>query len=133
MNHWVPIDTVAKMLQSFSLHPAYEEAQVYNVVSDKAQPAQPWSLLTGTVSESLGAQNAIPLRDWVDKLRNISNPSRQDMADLPALKMLDFYRTLGNGIDSLRYETKHAKRISGLEFPDIDKELLKSWLKGWNL
>ncbi|KAI1396054.1 hypothetical protein F4819DRAFT_476529 [Hypoxylon fuscum] len=129
---WVPVDTVANMLQSFSLRPAREEPQIYDIVYEKAQP---WNLLVDAVREWIGNSEVqvISLQDWVDKLRNISDPSPQDVANLPALKLLDFYETLGNGADYMRYATGHAKEVSGIEIPAIDKELLASGLESWNL
>ncbi|KAI0379246.1 acetyl-CoA synthetase-like protein [Hypomontagnella monticulosa] len=127
---WVPVNIVANMLQRFILRPAKEESQVYNVVSDKPQA---WDLLFEVVRESGAALEAISFRDWVSKLRNISDPSPQEVADMPALKMLDFYETLGSGAEQLRYATSHAREVSGVEIPAIDKTLLISWLRDWNL
>lgn len=75
----------------------------------------------------------IPLRDWVGKLRDITDPSREDTANLPALKMLDFYEILGDGTNSLTYATNHATKVSRVEFPVLNKELLTSWLKDWHI
>lgn len=76
---WVPVNTVTAMLQSFILRPALEEPQVYNVTSDKLQP---WSLLFDVMRELGGTSEVIPLRDWVSKLRNISDPSPEDVANM---------------------------------------------------
>lgn len=134
---WVPVDTVASMVQSFILQPAREEPQVYNVAA-AAEKAQPWSFLIDVLRELgvvRGTTEVIPLRDWVKKLRNISDArSPQDLAhDWPALKMLDFYETLGDGADSLSYATSRAREVSGVEIHAVDKGLLASWLKDWNL
>ncbi|KAI8958393.1 acetyl-CoA synthetase-like protein [Daldinia sp. FL1419] len=127
---WVPVDIVSRMLESFCFRPAQEDPQVYNIVSDKAQP---WGFLVDAARGLISAPSPIPLRDWVGKLRDISNSSYQDTADLPALKMLGFYETLGDGTSNLRYATNHAKKVSGIEFPVVDTELLTSWLKDWDL
>ncbi|OTB05366.1 hypothetical protein M426DRAFT_319902 [Hypoxylon sp. CI-4A] len=131
---WVPIDTVVEMLQSFSLQPAQEDPQVYNIASPAPQP---WSLLFDAVCE-LGLVEesrlkTIPLREWVNRLRDIADPSPEDVASLPALKLLDFYDTLGDGAESLSIATDHAREVSGVEVPTIDTELLASWLKYWDL
>lgn len=60
----------------------------------------------------------MPLREWVDTLRNLSDPSPRDTADMHALKMLEFYEILGNGTECLKYEKLTIlKRYSGQRSP----------------
>ncbi|KAM0814113.1 putative Carrier domain-containing protein [Seiridium cardinale] len=127
---WIPVDTVAAMLQGFVVRPAQNEAQVYNVCSDKPQP---WDLLVSIVRETIGIHDIVPLIEWVNKLRSIDTPSDEDVAKLPALKMLDWYKTLGDGSETINVATSHARTISKVDIPPVDQELLGSWLSGWNL
>ncbi len=126
----IPVETVASMLESFTLQPAHEEPHIYNVVSDKVHS---WILLVDVLRKFTVVSEVIPLGEWASKLRSISDPSPQPVANLPALKMLDFYEILGSGTEYLRYATDHAKEVSGVEIPIVDKELLLSWLKDWSI
>ncbi|ETS77286.1 hypothetical protein PFICI_11160 [Pestalotiopsis fici W106-1] len=127
---WIPVDTVAAMLRGFMIADGQADVQVFNVCSDKPQP---WSLLVDIVRETFGITQIVPLRDWVSQLESIDSPSSEDASRLPALKMLDWYRTLGDGTDTINIATSRAREISKVEIPAIDKEVLTSWLKGWNL
>ncbi|KAI0169141.1 acetyl-CoA synthetase-like protein [Hypoxylon sp. FL1284] len=134
---WVAVDVAAAMLQRFALRPAEEQPQVFNVVA-APESAQPWDLLLDAARELTGAAESefqiVPLRDWVEKLRDVSDPNPRDVADsLPALKLLDFYEMVGSGTSQLRYETGRAREVSGVEVPAVDRQLLVSWLKSWNL
>lgn len=127
---WIPVDTVAAMLRGFMVAENQEGVQVFNICSDKPQP---WSLLVDIVQETFHIPDVITLREWVGKLESIESPSSEDAIRLPALKMLDWYRTLGDGAETINIATDRARGISKVEIPIIDKELLKSWLQGWDL
>lgn len=131
---WVAVDTVADMLRGISLQPAKEEPQIYNITT-ASDNAQPWDLLLEAVRELTGMpeMEVISLRDWVKKLRDIPDPSPEDVAKLPALKLLDFYDIIGSGTGRPAYATGRAEEVSGVKIPAVDKELLVSWLKSWNL
>ncbi|KAF7519954.1 hypothetical protein G7054_g12910 [Neopestalotiopsis clavispora] len=127
---WIPVDTVAVMLRAFITADAQDDVQVFNVVNDKPQP---WGMLVDIVREKFGITQIVSFRDWVSKLENIDSPSPEDAKRLPALKMMDWYKTLGDGTDTIGIETSRAREISKVEIPVIDKELLTSWLQGWGL
>lgn len=131
---WIAVDTVADMLRAFSLQPAEEEPQIFNVTVP-SEKEQPWDLLFDALHELKGTpeMKKITLRDWVKKLRDIPDSSPQDATRFPALKLLDFYETLDGGTGSPTYATDRAREVSGIEIPAVDRELLVSWLKSWNL
>lgn len=129
---WVPVDTVAAMLREFILRPAQQEIQVYNISANKPQP---WQMYVDVLCEMLGISEVVPMRDWVKKLRNITDPTPADVDKFPALRLLDFYETLGNaaGSEGERYATDHALSVSKVDIPPLEKELLASWLRTWDL
>ena len=128
---WVPVDTVASMLQNFILSPASgDDAQVYNVVHPRPQP---WQILTDILAEKYGVAEKIPLNDWVKRLRDIEDPTADDIAKMPALKLLDFYEGMGEGAETLAFSTDRATSASLVEIPTVDKALLESWLRSWDL
>ncbi|XXH01320.1 hypothetical protein Hte_007678 [Hypoxylon texense] len=131
---WVAVDTVADMLRSFTLRPAEEEPQIFNVTVP-SEKEQPWDLVLDALRELEGTPDmeTITLRDWIKKLREIPDSGPQDATKMPALKLLDFYETLDSGTGFPTYATERAREVSGVEIPAVDKELLVSWLKSWNL
>ncbi|KAJ4385395.1 hypothetical protein N0V93_009823 [Gnomoniopsis smithogilvyi] len=130
---WVPVDSVATVLESVIVKSASfpQPCEVFNVVSEP----QSWKVLVEAVRESEPAavSEIVSLQDWVHKLLRVSNPSSADIQKLPALRMLDFYQGLGSGCESVNYATEHTKVISGLDLAPVDRALLVSWLKTWNL
>ena len=128
---WVPVDTVASMLQNFILFPVSDDdAQVYNVVHPRPQP---WDLLTDILGDKYGVAEKVPLNDWVKRLRDIEDPTADDIAKMPALKLLDFYEGMGEGAETLAFSTDRATSASLVEIPTVDKALLESWLRSWDL
>jgi hypothetical protein len=63
----------------------------------------------------------------------MADPSLEDVVRLSALKMIDFYETLGNGVDSVNFRTKHAREVTGIDIPAVEKDMLVSWLSDWAL
>ncbi|KAF2999116.1 putative secondary metabolism biosynthetic enzyme [Neopestalotiopsis sp. 37M] len=123
---WVPVDTVATILQAVALRAAEDEPQVYNIASEP----QSWSLLVDLIRQSTDIKEVVSLPGWVDRLRKISDP---DLTRLPAVRLLGFYELLGSGTDSLKFTTEHAQTVSGVELKPLKKELLESWLKSWGV
>ena len=129
---WVPVDSIVSMLQSFMLTPAESDnlTQVYNIIHPRPQP---WELLADILIEQYGVTDKVPLKDWVQRLRDMQDPTADDIARLPALKLLDFYEGIGEGAETLTITTERATNTSLIEIPTIDKELLESWLRSWDL
>jgi thioester reductase-like protein len=127
---WIPVDTAAAMLQAFVLEPPRGKANVYNVCSDKPQA---WDLLNNAAHELLGIKEVVSLSEWVRKLRDIKNPTPEHAGRMPALKMLDWYEALGDGLTANPVATDRAKAVSKVEVPSVDRDLLVSWLRGWGL
>lgn len=130
---WVPVDTVAAILERIILQPG-EDTQVpqfYNVVSE----AQPWTLLLDALPESTrqAISRVVPLRDWVNELRKLAESDGTDVSALPAMRLVDFYTTLGNGIESAVYETVKTEAVVGRELGPLEQDILVSWLKEWHV
>lgn len=130
---WVPVDTVATILERIVLQPCGDEQvpQFYNVVSE----AQPWTLLLDALPDKTrpAISKIISLPDWIRELRRLAESDGANMTDLPAVRLVDFYTTLGNGIESAVYETAHAKAIARDNLRPLEREILAKWLKIWNL
>lgn len=130
---WVPVDTVATILESIVLQPAQEadSLQFFNVVSEP----QSGTLLVEVLRElgAIGSAELVTLPDWVDKLRHVSVSSATDVARLPAVRLLDFYDLIGNGTDCWKFATARTQAVSGVDLGPLKRGLLASWLKSWKL
>lgn len=127
---WIPVDTAAAMLHGFITQSPQSEAAVYNVCSDKPQD---WDSFVSAVRELRGISEVVSLPDWVQRLRDVKNPTPEDAAKLPALKMLDWYEALGDGQVTNPVATDRARAAAKVEVPPLDRELLVSWLRSWGL
>lgn len=130
---WVPVDTVATILERVILQPI-ENAKVpqfYNIVSE----AQPWGLLLESLPEKArqSISRVVPLPDWVSELRKVAESDGSDVSALPALRLADFYATLGSGIGYSFYEKAHTAAIAGQNLRPVEQEILASWLTKWDL
>ncbi|RYP65180.1 hypothetical protein DL770_009058 [Monosporascus sp. CRB-9-2] len=127
---WVPVDTVATMLHDFILHPVDNEIEVYNIYP--SQPG-PWWQLVDIFSKRHDITEVIPLRQWVERLQEIIDPASDDVARMPALKLLDHYNALGDGIKEVTFATDHASRVSQVKIPPVSDHMLETWLGDWGL
>ncbi|KAI1387789.1 acetyl-CoA synthetase-like protein [Hypoxylon trugodes] len=127
---WVPVDTIAAMLRRFIFEQFSKDARVFNIYPSKPQP---WGLLVDIARETMGIKDVVPMREWVKKLRAIADPTADDVAKMPALKLLDYYEAFGDGTGPMAVATSYGKSISWVDIPDLDRELLEKWLRGWNL
>ncbi|KAI0387834.1 hypothetical protein F5Y04DRAFT_286810 [Hypomontagnella monticulosa] len=131
MIDWVPVDVVATMLSEIALiPPTSTEAQVYNISNPIPQD---WDMMVSVLQEMLGITTTVSFGEWVQKLRDIIDPSADKIAEMPALKMLDYYASLDQIGANAAYATGKATKVSRVEIPQIDKQMLKDWLEGWKL
>lgn len=130
---WASVDDVATVLESVALQSASKTQllEVFNVVTEP----QPWTVLIDAVRnlQPGAVTEVISLPQWVEKLRQLSDTASADIAALPALRLLDFYEGLGDGIESSNYATANSRAVSSLDLASIDPDLLVSWLKTWAL
>ncbi|RYP27611.1 hypothetical protein DL767_007616 [Monosporascus sp. MG133] len=127
---WIPVDTAAAMLHNLVLEPAHEALRVYNVYP--AQP-RPWEHVIDVFRERHDIAEVIPLPQWIKKLRDVVDPTPEDVDRMPALKLLDHYGALGDGVTGIAVATEHADMVSGVQIPVVDNDMLRSWLQDWGL
>lgn len=85
-------------------------------------------------------QNAYPVKpvefgEWVAALETIQSPSSTDIAEKPALKLLDFYRGLqseGSAL-SVVLHVQRAKEASETmrSIKPVSPSLMQNWLQQW--
>ncbi|KAF3009254.1 putative secondary metabolism biosynthetic enzyme [Neopestalotiopsis sp. 37M] len=127
---WLPVDTIAAMLQAYILRPAEREAQIYNVVNRNVQS---WNLVVDVLAEILGVSATIDFGEWVAKLEEIQEPTPEHARTMPALKMLAIYQSFSKAPKAPSFATDHASSVSQVEAPILSKELLSSWFRDWRL
>lgn len=130
---WVPVDTVATVLQRIILQPTgdVQVPQFYNVVSK----AQPWTLLLDALPEETrqAISKVVSLPEWVGELRKLSESGDTNILGLPAVRLADFYTNLGSGTESVDYDTAHTEAILVHSLKPLERDILASWLKEWDL
>jgi hypothetical protein len=86
-----------------------------------------------TIKKKLAISKTVTLRDWLDKLSKITNPSAEELDKLPALKIMDYFEAIGDGNDAPSCPTAEAQKVSGIEVHPVDKSVLERWLRNYNM
>ncbi|KAE9406898.1 acetyl-CoA synthetase-like protein [Gymnopus androsaceus JB14] len=149
---WIPMDAVCSALLDvgFSREPA---PITVNVVHPK--PVS-WTYVIQSIRAALIEEKhlssdslpLIPYHDWVDTVeRHANNPTEADTQNIPAVKLLDFYRLQSNADDALRksgettFESaaltplkttnveRLSKKIRTLE--PLDDTIVRKWVRYW--
>jgi hypothetical protein len=63
----------------------------------------------------------VPSRDWVIKLQEIADTLPEEIKELHALKILDFYEMLGDSAGYLGYDVAHTEEVLGAKIPVVGK------------
>ena len=131
---WLPVDKLAQIVCDIVLSkPTRTSTLVHNLVHPSPSP---WSLLLETLYDSFGiVAKTVPLAAWVRELRLAEKHAATNLPSKPALKLLDLFDSLGDGIGGLRYDTEFSittsKTMAGLK--PMTKDLLRDLLKQWQL
>ncbi|KAI0532164.1 hypothetical protein GGR58DRAFT_491137 [Xylaria digitata] len=127
---WIPVDSLATILHSFAVNSEPQALQFYNICHPQPQP---WDVFLRILQKRLDVQSAVPLRDWVKLLQDIGNQDTIDMDKMPAIKLLNYYETLGDGTEGARYATDQALKHVDFLIPELKESLLERWLTGWSM
>ncbi|KAI1323735.1 hypothetical protein F5Y16DRAFT_403180 [Xylariaceae sp. FL0255] len=126
---WIRSDVAAGMLYDIFKAPIPRVgeggAAFYNI--SHPRPAK-WEKMVDVLRERLNGAKVVLLHEWIARLRDIRNPTAEDIESLPALMTLDFFTWLSNGAENSRYATDHAARTLTVELPAIDKHFIEYWL-----
>ncbi|THG99107.1 hypothetical protein EW026_g3199 [Hermanssonia centrifuga] len=136
---WVPLDAIGGLYIDLLLS---EQAlpQLMNVVHPR--PTQ-WKNVLAAIGEELGGHLPfVPLDAWVHKLEAYaSEPSKQDLDNIPAIKLLTFFRGMATTSTSDKvaanveaggmpmFETIQLQRssLTMRQIPSLDDENAKVW------
>lgn len=93
-----------------------------------------WASLVPSIQDYYPVQ-PVELIEWVNELGGVMNPSAEVIAAKPALKLLDFYRGLVEGQETLSSpieltKTKQASKTMRSLGP-ISGVLMANWMRQW--
>jgi hypothetical protein len=93
-----------------------------------------WSSLVPAVQKHYPVKS-VEISNWIQELESVENPSDEEVAAKPALKLLDFYRGLlsSDGALSAPLEVGRTKEASATmrSLGPVDEKLMDTWLKQW--
>ncbi|CAG8130357.1 unnamed protein product [Penicillium salamii] len=129
---WVPVDTLSEVLVEIvhTRHRGTSPAVFHLTNSELA----PWLSLIPAVQEAFPVE-PVDYSAWVAELESISNPSAEDLASMPALKLLPFYRGLqdeGSAM-SVPLDVSWAKVASQSmrALGPVSAGMMRNWLSQW--
>ena len=126
---WVPVDSISEVLYDVAVNPDSKNIQVFNMYP---QDPPPWKLFIDALRENHDIREVVPMREWVQRLRSITDPSVEDIARMPALKLLDYYDSIG-GTRQPGFASGRIASISKVRILAVDMHLLERWLSSWDL
>ncbi|KAI0841826.1 acetyl-CoA synthetase-like protein [Hypoxylon sp. FL0890] len=132
---WAPVDVAASAIHDVVVSPTtgkeQDRIQFFNLISPTPKP---WATFLKILQNKFEIRDTVPLRDWVAKLRDVrEKPTANDVAGLPALKILDYWEAAGDGLEGVEWETENMRRVSRVEIPYVNSEMVEKWLDDWDL
>ncbi|KAJ9194745.1 hypothetical protein DTO164E3_7166 [Paecilomyces variotii] len=131
---WIPVDTLAKIILELADTRRKTQSDSRCEVFHLVNPATTtWAALIPAVQKHYPVK-PVEFSDWIQELESIENPSDEDIAAKPALKLLDFYHGLsGDGALSAPLEVGRTKEASATmrSLGPVDEKLMDTWLKQW--
>ncbi|XHF98585.1 hypothetical protein AWENTII_002133 [Aspergillus wentii] len=132
---WIPVDLLSKIVVEI-VH-ARRKAQhetpfsVFHLVNPTVTT---WKSLLDPIHDAYGLEE-VEMEQWIKELRQIKAPTTEDLAEKPALKLLEFYQSLveGQGALSVPLEMERTKAASQTmrSLPPITPDMMANWLKQW--
>ena len=136
---WIPVDQHARIILELiddariaSDGKSNTWTKYYHLVNPHSAS---WQLFIPMILKYIGEKvEVVPLKTWVQAVRDSMANVRDETAQVPAVKLLDFYEDLANGGGMADLEVKetmkHSKTMAELQ--PVTEELMEKWLKEWN-
>lgn len=132
---WIPVDSLASIIFELSVSAPSEDgrASFFNLVNPHATA---WETLLETLKEHLGLNTeVVPLEEWIKRLQDLDASNPNVIAQYPAVKILDFFESLGEQQASgqVEFSTTKGCRASKTmaSLPAVDSAAMKVWLQQW--
>lgn len=126
---WVPVDSIAQVLYDVAVNPAPTNIQVFNVCPESPSP---WKMFVDVLRDNHDIREVIPMREWVQRLRSITDPSVEDIARMPALKLLDYYDSIAETRQP-SFASGRIDSVSKVGISAVDVHMLERWLSSWDM
>lgn len=94
-----------------------------------------WKSLLPFVQSKLNVA-PVAASEWICNLENVIDPTEEDLLQMPALKLLDFYRGLLLSESPLPdVDVRNTMEISPImaNLQPISEQMIKNWLWQWDL
>ncbi|RLL93364.1 hypothetical protein CFD26_101118 [Aspergillus turcosus] len=132
---WIAVDTLAKITIEILLSRRSSLSTQRHAVFHLTNPSRiPWASLIPAIQDRYPV-SVVSLAEWVDELEHIRNPSTQDLAEKPALKLLSFYQALARsaGVRSAEISVENSKAASRAmaSLGPVSLAQMSNWLDQW--
>ncbi|PWY92969.1 acetyl-CoA synthetase-like protein [Aspergillus sclerotioniger CBS 115572] len=132
---WIAVDTLAKIISEI-IHTRATESTFPSAVFHLVNPSKTtWESLVPAAQEMYPHMKPVDLSTWVKHFEEVSNPSEQDIAEKPALKLLDFYREFSENTTLLAVPlaVDKAKESSATmaSLGAVTRNDMMNWLRQW--
>lgn len=128
---WIPVDMLGRIIVELLFSDKdKDETRVFHTVN----PHRPtWSDIVPAVAKKLKNIKIVEYEEWLDVLIGSSEASHADIAKNPAVKLLDFYRSVQNSTAEPVFETMETVKTSkSLEdLPAVNAEWMGRWMQQW--
>lgn len=128
---WIPCDVLAQVIVEIASSRADAQGGnlgIYNLVNPQHTKLR---LLLDTVAETCGGE-VVGYDEWLKALQSLDPNDAKNLQAVPALKLMDFFRGLGQSKESfMRTENgeRDSRTMAGLQ--SLQKDVIRSWMKHW--
>ncbi|RAL04515.1 acetyl-CoA synthetase-like protein [Aspergillus ibericus CBS 121593] len=131
---WIAVDTLAKIIIEL-IHARSTNISPSNAVFHLVNPSKTaWESLLPAAQEMYPHMKPVHLSTWVKQLEGVSNPSEQDIAEKPALKLLEFYREFAEDrtlLVPLDVEKAKTSSRTMAALGPVTRDDMMNWLRQW--
>ncbi|KAJ5736726.1 acetyl-CoA synthetase-like protein [Penicillium malachiteum] len=133
---WIPVDTLSSIVTEIVQARHGDRSELPHAVFHLTNPEiASWSSLVPAIQQRYDVE-PVDFSAWVAELTSIQNPTSVDLVEKPALKLLGFYRGLGdenNAAMSVALDVTRSREASGSmkSLEPISAQLMSNWLDQW--
>ncbi|KAF2651929.1 acetyl-CoA synthetase-like protein [Lophiostoma macrostomum CBS 122681] len=131
---WIPVNTLAAGISNVALNVDQHDElslRVFNMVHPRPRP---WKVCMDAIERSLhvsAKEETLP--KWLDRLEQAAEGSSIDAANLQAMEIQPFLRSLGEGREDLtRCHTSNAESMLG-DVAQLSDALIADWFSSWKI
>lgn len=140
--NWIPVDVMSRIMVELVERESNMEGRwtkYYHLVNPNTAR---WDDLVPAIQEHFsknshggrGAIEVVGITEWLKKLEESAKSNDADAKQNPAIKLLDFYRSLSQDSIMSKLDTKDTEEASKTmrELGPVGPDWMKLWLKQWN-